>query len=139
MMIAKLFRAEFFRFVCAGSAGFIVDYLTVLFCVQCLLLSPYISRVFSFLAAVSATYVLNKKFTFAARIRKTDRDPGLLPYALLMLFGLCVNYAAYLFVLYAVSFLPLQLRLLIAVGAGSLAGMGVNFFMCRVFLFRINI
>lgn len=135
-MTHKICRSEFFLFICAGTAGFIVDYLTVLLCVQGFHVSPYLARIFSFVAAVLTTYVINKKFTFATRIKEGSKTPGFLSYTGAMLLGLCANYAVYGFVIYAADPLPLGLRLLLAVGAGSLAGMSLNFILCRVVLFR---
>jgi len=136
-MLTQLSRTEFFRFACTGTVGFVADYLIVLLCVQGFMLSPYLARIFSFMAVVLTTYVMNKKFTFAARIKEGSRTPGVLPYTGAMLWGLCVNYGAYVA---ALSILPLgmslELRLLLAVGIGSLSGMGVNFFVCRAVLFK---
>ena len=129
---------ELLRFACAGSAGFAADYLTVLFCVQVFMLSPYTARIFSFMAAVFTTYVINKRFTFVTRIREGSRSPGLLPYAGTMLLGLCANYGIYMAVLDILPSpaVPLQLGLLLAVGTGSLTGMSVNFLLCRRVLFK---
>ncbi len=110
------------------------DYLTVLLCVQVFMLSPYLSRFFSFLAAVLTTYTFNKKITFSTRIERGARTPGLLSYTGAMLLGLCGNYAIYVAVLHIV--LPSSIGLLFAVGAGSLAGMGINFLLCHMVLFR---
>lgn len=136
LMVNKIYRTEFFLFICAGTAGFVVDYLILLSCVQGLLLSPYIARVFSFIAAVLTTYIINKKVTFSTRIKQGGNTPGLLSYTAAMLLGLCVNYATYALMIYAAVSIPLRLRLLLAVGVGSLAGMVLNFALCRVVLFR---
>jgi len=128
---------ELLRFACAGSVGFAADYLTVLLCVQVFMLSLYTARLFSFMAAVFTTYVINKRFTFVTRIREGSRSPGLLPYAGTMLLGLCANYGMYVTALHMISpIVQLELRLLSAVGIGSLAGMGVNFLLCRTVLFK---
>jgi len=135
-MLTPLSLTEFFRFICAGIAGFVADYLTVLLCVQGLMLSPYPARVFSFMAAVLTTYAINRRFTFSARIRAGSKSPGLLSYMSAMLIGLCANYGVYAAALGMLpAIIPLRLRLFLAVGAGSLAGMGVNFLLCRGVLF----
>lgn len=127
-MKTKLCRTEFFRFACAGGVGFITDYLTLLLCVQTLMFSPYLSRLFSFMAAVITTYILNRTFTFSTRIMQGSRIPGFLSYTGTMILGLCLNYAVYAIILYVTFSMHLNLKLLLAVGSGSLAGMGLNFF-----------
>lgn len=134
--INKIYRTEIFLFICAGTAGFVIDYLAVLLCVQSLFLSPYVARVFSFIAAVLTTYTINKRITFSARIKEGSKTPGLLSYTGTMLLGLCINYAVYAIIIYVAISIPLQLRLLFAVGMGSLAGMALNFILCRTVLFR---
>lgn len=133
----RLYQSELFRFMLAGTAGFAVDYCTVLFCVKALGMSPYLARFFSFLAAVATTYVINTRFTFSRRISEGGKTPGLLPYLLCMLAGLAVNYACYA-VGYKVleNLLPVAAVLLLTVGMGSLAGMLVNFALCRFCLYK---
>ena len=135
-IVNKICRTEFFLFGCAGTLGFIVDYLTILLCVQGLLLSPYIARFFSFIAAVLTTYLINIAFTFSTRIKEGGNVPGLLSYVSTMSFGICINYATYAFVLFLNLPIPLNFSLLLAMGMGSLTGLIFNYFLCRTVLFR---
>ncbi len=134
-------RREFIRFSIVGALGFLVDYFIVLLCVRVFAMHPLLARLFSFAGAASFTWLLNRAFTFAARINKGGEACGLLPYMAAMLLGMAVNYAAYAFCLYFLfPRLPFpitqEFALLLAVSAGSCAGLLVNFFACNKFLFK---
>ena len=133
-------RGQFIRFCLVGAVGFVVD-VTVLYAAAGLL-GWYAARVLSFMAAVTATWWFNRRFTFAATARDKENSGGGNAMSILgeyckyvgsMLGGAAVNYAAYV----------LALRLLhgpwagaAGVAAGSIAGLAVNFCAARFFVFR---
>lgn len=123
---------QFARFALVGVAGLVVD-VAVLYAGLWLGLGYYAGRACSFLAAVWATWQLNRRYTFA------DGADGAPPaqwsrYLLAMLGGGVVNYLAYSAVL---SLAPgFSLLPAVAVAAGSLAGMAVNFSSAKFLVFR---
>jgi len=124
---------EISRFAIVGAIGFVVD-AGVLYLMLYLGLGPYLGRIVSFLAAATATWALNRRFTFRHLIGKRASLREWLQYLLLMGLGFCANYGVYVLVL-AVLENAGRLAPMIGVAAGSLAGMGVNFVTSRT-LFR---
>jgi putative flippase GtrA len=91
----------------------------------------YLGRVVSYLAAGSAGWWLNRRFTFASR---GARQREWLRYLTANLAGGTANYAVYAAL---VAWVPLcRAHPTIAVAAGSLAGLVFNFTMSRRFVFR---
>ena len=126
-------RQRLLRFGVAGVLGFLVD-AGVLY-----LLAPwlgwYAARVLSFWAAATATWLFNRRYTFAdgaARGRAIWAEYG--AYLVAMLGGAAVNYAAYVLTLRALP--PASWVPLLGVAVGSVAGMGVNFATARWLIFR---
>lgn len=122
---------SFFLFGLVGLAGLVVDS-AVLMALHGVL-GPYVARLISFVLAVATTWALNRRFTFA------HRESGKSPlvefgrYFTAMLGGGAVNYATYALL---VASLSLVARWpVLGVVAGSLAGMGVNFTLARIFVF----
>lgn len=128
---------QFLRFGVVGAAGFVVDAGT-LWAVRLLWgLDPYSARVLSYLAAATATWALNRRYTFVGADRR-----GALGQWLRFLFanlgGGAVNYLTYALLISSTSLpdLPAGLGLTVAVGAGSLAGLLVNFVASRQLVFK---
>lgn len=125
-------QREFLRFALAGVAGFIVD-AGVLYLALALGCGPYIGRVVSFLCAAFVTWQINRRITFATRDsvslwREWNQ------YLLAMSFGGACNYAVYAI---AVEILPRSAaRPALAVAAGSIAGMFINFLTAKLWVFR---
>ena len=123
---------EFLRFAIAGAIGFVVDagVLTLAMALGC---GPYLGRVLSFLCAAFVTWQINRRITF------TGRSSGSLwkewyQYLLAMSFGGACNYAAYAV---ALKLLPKgPAAPVLAVAAGSIAGMFVNFLTAKLWVFR---
>ncbi|VWX59244.1 GtrA family protein [Burkholderiales bacterium 8X] len=122
---------EFLSFALVGVVGFAVD-LGVLY-----LFAPvfgwYGARVVSFVAASTATWLLNRRFTFAERSRQGSLLREYLGYVLGMLGGATVNYAVYVLVLHTVdndSWAPA-----LGVALGSCSGLAVNFLAARYLVF----
>lgn len=125
------------RFAGAGVAGLVAD-AGVLYLLMGLGLGWAAARVLSFLAAVWATWNLNRRYTFEAGGASAWRQWW--RYLLAMSGGGLVNYAVYSAVmLYAPHrwplLLPIALLPLCAVAAGSVAGMTVNFGSAKFFVF----
>lgn len=122
---------EFLWFTAVGAIGFVVD-LGALY-----LVAPYLGwyggRVVSFIAAATATWLLNRRFTFRARQSGTSVGREYARYLLTMLGGTLVNYAAYALTLHWVggAWGPA-----LGVAVGSCAGLVVNFLSARHFVFR---
>ncbi|KQP41598.1 polysaccharide synthesis protein GtrA [Pseudorhodoferax sp. Leaf274] len=126
--------STFAKFCIAGALGFVVD-VAVLYAASGLL-GWYAARVLSFLCAATATWVVNRRHTFA------DGPPVVGPWAmgrqyllylLSMLGGGAVNYLAYSLVL-QLSDARYAPALGVAVGSG--AGLVVNFLLARRVVFR---
>ena len=126
---------QFLRFGAVGIAGLAVD-LAVLF-VLAPLLGWYAGRVVSFVAAASATWWLNRRFTFsistgvAASRSDIWRQYG--RYIFSMLGGAAINYGVYVLTLHWVhaAFAPA-----LGVALGSCAGLLANFTAARRLVFK---
>ncbi|WP_343728796.1 GtrA family protein [Duganella sp.] len=125
-------RSELLRFAVAGVAGLVVD-VCVLYLALGIGLGYYAGRVLSFLAAVYATWRINRRYTFAASAGESAWREWW-RYLFAMLGGGLVNYGAYSAVVALLP--PHPLLPLAAVAAGSLAGMSVNFVGAKYFVFR---
>ena len=87
-------------------------------------ISPFVARLGSFFAAATATWWLNRWFTFRARNQPSGGE--WMRYIAAMTLGGLVNYSAFAA---ALLWLPLALRQpWLAVACGSLAGMAVNYY-----------
>ncbi|AMP07590.1 gtrA-like family protein [Collimonas pratensis] len=97
-------------------------------------LGLYWARVPSFFCAATATWLLNRQFTFRNRVSGVSIFQEYAKYFGLMLGGGAVNYLVYAI---AVSLLPTaSYRPLASVALGSIAGMFINYFFARYFVFR---
>lgn len=120
------------QFALAGVFGFAVD-AVVLYLALWLGLGYFFGRAVSFLSAVYATWQVNRRFAFAAGRRESAWREWW-RYLAAMSLGGVVNYAAY----GAVVVLGPKVALtpLLAVAAGSVAGMLVNFASAKFWVFR---
>ena len=120
------------RFGIGGVLGFIVDS-GVLYALLALGLGPYVARVPSFLCAASATWLVNRYWTFADR-RNAGRGAEWGLYVTVMIAGGVLNYAVYATLLThseVVRDWPI-----LGVAAGSVAGMLLNFLGSWFLVFR---
>ncbi|SED05070.1 Putative flippase GtrA (transmembrane translocase of bactoprenol-linked glucose) [Burkholderia sp. WP9] len=125
-------RAQFFRFAIAGAIGFLVD-AGVLYVALAIGLGAYAGRVVSFLCAAFTTWQINRRLTFEVK-RTGSLWREWLRYLAAMSVGGGCNYGSYVV---ALLFLPkVPIAPLIAVGAGSIAGMFVNFAFAKLWVFR---
>jgi putative flippase GtrA len=121
---------RFLSFSIIGAFGFIVDS-SVLYLGLELGLGLRSGRVVSYLVAVTATWALNRRFTFGASRRRAVIEWA--RFAITQLAGAAVNLGTY-FALVAASGFVARFPVL-GVAAGSIAGLGVNFVAARAFVF----
>lgn len=120
----------FFCFV--GVAGFIVDALVLYLFKD--YLGLYIARLISFMAAVVATWILNRQLTFREMTSASSKKKEFANYFFFMLFGGAVNYIAYSISVYNFSWIAQYP--IVAVAIGSLCGLAVNFTTSSLFVFK---
>lgn len=120
------------RFGIGGVFGFVVDS-GVLYALLAFGQGPYVARVPSFLCAASATWLVNRYWTFADR-RNAGRSAEWGLYVTVMIAGGVLNYAVYA-VLLTHSGLVRDWPIL-GVAAGSVAGMLLNFLGSWFVVFR---
>jgi putative flippase GtrA len=123
---------DYIRFGTVGTIGFLVD-VVVLYSVAGLI-GLFYGRAVSFLAAVLATWLLNRGWTFRHRSSGLRYGREFAVYLGFMLVGGAVNYTAYVWLVVSYQ-LALQYPV-IGVAVGSLAGMLINFLASRFILFR---
>jgi putative flippase GtrA len=130
---ARLERArQFLRFGVVGAAGFVVDASVLYALLTWTGAGFYIGRLGSYLAAATATWYLNRTFTFADHARRQPLRQWM-RFLAVNAGGGAVNYAVYTsFVLHwpREPWSPLA-----GVAAGSLAGLIVNFNLSRRLVF----
>jgi putative flippase GtrA len=124
---------RFAKFSCVGIAGFVVDAGIFQALVSFAALSPYAAKVVSYFAAATATWWLNRTYTFAGGERAAAASQWA-RFLAANAVGAVVNYAVFAGTLAA---LPVAARVpLIAVAAGALAGLVFNFTLSEKFIFR---
>jgi putative flippase GtrA len=131
----KTLAGQLLRFGLVGVAGYVVDVAVLLLMVRAGL-DPFTARVPSFIAAASATWFLNRIFTFraASRARPHGVRRQWALFVVLMLPGAALNYGTYAAL---VAWLPLAAEVLaLPVAAGALAGMTINFMVAQRIVFR---
>jgi putative flippase GtrA len=126
-----IMASEFLRFGLVGVAGFVVD-AGVLTLALALGLGPWLGRVLSYVAAASATFAMNRAWTF----RTADQAQPARQWALFLtvnLSGFVCNYATYAALITLVPMVAANPVL--GVAAGSVAGLAGNFLLARRFVF----
>lgn len=125
-------RWQAIQFAAAGVLGFLVD-TAVLYTALWAGLGYFAGRVVSFLCAVAVTWQCNRRLAFKATRRASAWEEWW-HYLAAMAVGGLVNYLAYTAV---VLYTPRGATTpLLAVAAGSLAGMLVNFASAKLWVFR---
>jgi len=125
-------RKRILPFAIAGAIGFAVDAGVLLLTAP--LLGAFGGRLVSFAAAVLTTWLINRNFAFADRASATGKGAEFLRYFGAMLPGAAVNWLAYGIVLAIVP--ETAIGLVLAVAAGSLAGMATNLIAADRLVFR---
>lgn len=129
-----MLRREATLFAVGGVIGLIVDAGVVQALVGLFGWNAYGARVISFLLAATATWMWNRRYTFAGRSSGRSLASEWLHWVGLMMAGAVVNYAVYAAMLMA--FPQLHRWPAVAVLAGSLVAALVNFSTARGVLFR---
>lgn len=125
-------NSRFLRFAAVGGAGFLVDAGTLYVAIAAGA-GPYLGRVLSYLAAATATWAMNRRFTFG-----THRTPH--PWKEWVRFlaanavGGALNWSVYA-ALVASSTL-VHANPVIGVAVGSIAGLIVNYALSHRLVFR---
>ncbi len=132
MQINSRVLRQFITFGIVGAAGFLVD-AGVLQCALILGLGLYAGRIVSYLAAATATWILNRRYTF-----KGSSGGGAFSewarFVVSQLSGAAVNLSVYGVLVY---FSPLAAKWpVIGVAAGSMAGLLINFIAARAYAFK---
>ncbi|WP_244197926.1 GtrA family protein [Caballeronia ptereochthonis] len=120
------------RFAIAGAVGFVVD-AGVLYIALTGGCGPYLGRALSFLCAAFVTWQINRRITFTGRANGSLWKEWY-QYLLAMSFGGACNYTVYAVALKLLPKGPAAPAL--AVAAGSIAGMFVNFLTAKLWVFR---
>lgn len=124
-------RAQVLRFAAAGVLGLLAD-IAVLYLALGLGLDFYSGRLLSFVAAVWVTWQINRRYTFHPAGISLWQEWW--RYLFAMTGGGLINYGAYSA---AILLLPhWTLRPALAVAAGSLAGMSINFIGAKFLVFK---
>lgn len=122
---------QFITFGIVGTIGFVID-AGILYAGLWAGLGYYIGRVVSYLCAATVTWYLNRRFTFKSANDNRRREWG--TFVLLNLSGFAVNYGTYVLCLAAH---PVFLQHpVLAVAAGSIAGLFVNFAVNKYLVFK---
>jgi len=125
-------KAEFFQFALVGSSGFIVD-LVVYLLLQMMGLSHTVARAISFWPAASWNWMLNRIMTFNHR-EKSRKSTQWGAFVTSSLLGFSVNYGTYYTLTTYVPFF--QEHMIFALVIGVLMGMGFNFTISNLFIFK---
>lgn len=121
------------RFSMVGGAGFIVDSAVLLVLTEWLGLGPFIGRIPSFLAAATATWWLNRSWTFQQSSQK-PMPLQWLQYLFAMKAGAAINLLVYSVAL-TVSDTIYSFPVL-GVAIGSVAGLAINYSLAARLVFK---
>lgn len=124
-------KRELLAFGLVGVVGFVVD-VGVLYALAPLF-GWYGGRVVSFVAAASATWILNRRYTFKVQPGVRSIWVEYLTYLATMLGGAAVNYGIYALTL---RWLHVPGAAALGVAFGSLAGLAANFLSARYLVFK---
>ena len=120
-------------FAISGALGFVVD-TAVLYGAMALGSGFYWGRAISFMAAASFTWIFNRSITFTHSAPRRPTLAEWLKYLVAMSAGGAVNYAVAAWS-YRHVLLALQYPVL-AVAAGSIAGLVLNFLLAKLLIFK---
>lgn len=127
-------RRQVVLFGVGGVIGLVVDAGVVQALVSWGEWNPYVARVVSFLSAATATWLWNRRYTFAHHDSGRSLPAEWLHWVALMSVGAVVNYAAYAAILMLYPWLHRWPAA--AVAASSAAASLVNFASARGVLFK---
>lgn len=125
--------AQMLRFGVIGSLGFLVDTATVYAAHFGLGLGLYVAGVLGFLVAATFTWAMNRRFTFP-EAQGEPRGRQWARFVATQTLGFLVNRGTYAGLIASVALA--REHPVLAVAAGSLAGMVLNFITARTIAFR---
>lgn len=132
-MIPNKNISDIVRFGISGVAGFVVDTGIVVIFTRELGLGPIVAQVIAFTVAVTVTWLINRHWTFAEHASENWLHEWT-RYVAANSVGAVVNNGIYaILVLTAVLFSKTPV---LAVAAGSMAGMGFNFASSKLMVFK---
>lgn len=127
------FLSEFFQFSFVGATGFLID-LSLYLAFQSLFGIQHIfARGMSFWGAASWNWVWNRLLTFSNR-KKTKKRIQWPAFVMTSLVGFTFNWGTYVILTKYVPYF--QTHLILALMAGVLIGLGLNFTFARMLVFR---
>ncbi len=129
----KIPRAPFVRFCLVGTIGFCIDASVLQIVVQYWGVDPYLGRVLSYLVAATATWGLNRRFTFGPGGAEQWQHQWA-RYVIVNAVGAGVNYGTYAACVW--SFALVRQYLILGVAVGSIAALVFNFTASRRLVFR---
>jgi putative flippase GtrA len=131
----RVIARQLWRFTTIGVIGFCVDAGMLIIALRVLLLNLYAARAVSFLVAVTASWVLNRNYTFRGA-GSAARATEWLRFALCNSLGGAVNLGIYVLLVRESSLV--HAYPVLGVACGSLGGLLVNFVLTRTFVFHAN-
>src|SRR5581483_1137606 len=134
-IFGSLLSAQFLRFGVVGVVGFLVD-AGLLRALLAAGLGYYSGRAISFLSAATATWILNRSFTFRRDAASVRGHPATewLSYLGLMLIGGVATYGAYALAVENSALVRVHPEL--GVALGSLVGMVINYWTAKTMIFE---
>ena len=125
-------HSQFFRFALSGVAGFVVD-ASIVWALTRLSIDAIWAQAVAFPVAVTATWWLNRKYTFS-HLADHRFFREWLRYIFANSVGAIVNNGIYIILVVSVS--VMTQHPVFAVAVGSLGGLAFNFTASRVLVFR---
>ena len=132
-MILNKHLSEITRFGISGVAGFIVDAGIVVLFTRELGLGPIVAQVIGFTVAVTVTWLINRHWTFAEHASEKWLHEWI-RYVAANSVGAAINNGIYAILVLTVVFF--SKTPVLAVAAGSIAGMGFNFVSSKLMVFK---
>jgi len=124
-------RRQFLRFALAGGIGFVIDAGILTLLVNGLGYGHYVSRAVSFTFAVTATWLINRRWVFAAGLPSGREYSG---YFLVQLSGALINLGVYVLL---IELVPRLAGIpVIPLACGAAVALIANFYLVRRFVFR---
>jgi len=128
----RTWKGEAWRFAAIGIVGFLIDAGVLTWLVRMQQWGLYESRALSFALAVTATWYLNRRFTFSRRAG-ADRTREYGRYVAVQILGALINLGVYVVVVATVP--AVGLYPVVPLAAGSAVAMIFNFVAARGFAF----
>jgi len=129
----KVGTGQFVRFCFVGCIGFIIDASIVYGLVTSFGMDPYLTRIVSYVSAATATWKLNRRFTFPQNLNRRLRREWFY-YITANAIGGTANFLTYVVCLS--YFQDINIGIIIGVASGSAVGIAFNFSASKWWVFR---